>query len=1178
MSRSALRLTRLIVHRMSGIEDRFEIDTLSPGVNLIHGPNGSGKTSTASAIDALIWGRASDSRDGSFAGDYQLGDAAYHVTVDARSHSVQRDGKNTAPPQLPSSDVRSCYTLALHDLSGSDGADFAGEVMRQSAGGFDVKAAMKALGFHDTAPTSSAHARALQAAQNKRREAQQRQLGLHDEASVLAGLERDRDAARGALRRKELLALAIRHADAHGEVETARADLSAYPEQLAKFRGGELGDFDDACERRETSERERDAARVDMERARRDANDALPGGPVADTLIPLIRAEIGELDESERAVAAAVQAVAGARAYEEEVRHSFARDATVEQLRSIDATGIGDLGEFGREAERHHAEKAAEDAELALAGKAVGAGGGDNVREGLGCLYGWLREGSVDRSGEQRLRKFVWAAVLLAVVASAVLVIHVGIAWIVIAAIAVVIGVIASKAAQLTDGREQYQRDYSRLGLPTPDSWGMDSVQALVARLQKQDGDAVVEAVRAEWRGRAAERLARIAERERDIEVRRVALVARFGVAPDTDARTLSWLVDRLGRWSDADAEVARCVACLDAARACADKILLRLGERFTGRKEWGIPLTLAEARAYLGEIERRVGNYSDARHREDNARDRLLNAEKGIESAAAQVNALLQRIGMSAEDRDVLDDLCRQHDAFRAASERARVASQRGREVRQELEEVAWYEPDLATRRADVLAAEMVEVSAESERLEPLIREITALETRINEAKQLSDVEDALLGESAAFATLEAACRKDIAAMVGSVIAKHAEHATRDLHTPAVFLRARELFLRVTRGRYRLDMAADGERAFRALDTTTNVGQRLEELSSATRVQLLLSVRIAFLETTEEQAGCAMLPVMFDETLGTSDDQRARSIIETALALAESGRQIFYFTAQSDEIEKWKAVMAGRTVDCIVTDVARARRALAVPESDRFSFTSSQSGAIPEPGSMTHDEYGVALGVRGIRPGRDAVGATHIWYLIEDPHTIARLMRAGISTWGQLSAIGQSGELSLAALDGVFQRAATCARVIDALHTCTNIGRGRRVDRSTLVESGVISPTFMERVTELANELDGDPVRLLAALEGGRVTRFHSGTTEALRTYLSDNNYIPTEFPLSAQEIQQRAVLVAFGDIDSGAVTMEDIDRLLSRIATGPAVIEGAGEQMMAGSLSLSAPEKALA
>lgn len=1172
MSRSALRLTRLVVHRMSGIEDRFEIDTLSPGVNLIYGPNGSGKTSTASAIDALVWGGVSDSRDGSFTGDYQLGDNAYHVTVDAQSTSVQRDGTEATLPQLPPRKVRSCYRLALHDLRGSDGADFADEVVRQSAGGFDVKAATKSLGFRDAAPTSNTHARELRAAQTKCREAQQRQLGLHDEARVLAGLERDRDAARGALRRKELLALAIRHANAHGEAEAARADLSTYPEQLAKFRGGELDEFDDACGRREASERERDLARADMERARRDASDALPGGPVADTLISLIRAEIGELDESERAVVAAEQALAGARAHEETVRRSFARDATAEHLRSIDAAGVGDLAEFGREAEQHHAEKAAEDAELALAGKAVDAGAGGNVRDGLGCLYRWLREGSADRSGEQWLRKLVRAAVLLAMVASVVAAVYAGVAWIVIGAIALVIAVIAGRGAQPADGRGQYERDYGRLGLPAPDGWAMEPVQALVARLQKLDGDAAVETARAEWRARATERLARIAERARDVEARRDALVAQFGVAPDTDARTLSWLVDRLGRWSDADAEVARCAACLDSARACAERILLRLGERFTGRKEWGIPLTRAEARAYLAEIEKRVGEHSDARHREKNAHDRLSNAGKGIESATAQVSALLQRIGMPAEDRDVLDDLCRQHDAFRVASERARIANQREREVRQELEAAAGYEPDLATRRVDALAAEMDKVSTESEQLEPLIRKITALETRINEAKQVSDVEDALLAESAAVAKLQAACREDIAAMVGGVIAKHAERATRDLHTPAVFVRARELFLRITRGRYRLDMTVEGERKFRALDTTTNVGQGLEELSSATRVQLLLAVRIAFLETTEESAGCPMLPVMFDETLGTSDDQRARAIIEAALALAESGRQIFYFTAQSDEIGKWQAVMAGSAVECALTDVARARRVLTVPESDRFSFTGLQSGAIPEPGDMTHDEYGVALGVSAIRPGRAVVGATHVWYLIEDPHAIARLMRTGISTWGQLSAIGESGELSSVALDGVFQRAATYARVIDALHTCTHIGRGRRVDRNTLIGSGAVTAIFMNRVTELADELDGDPVKLLTALEEGRISRFHSEATEALRTYLSDNNYIPTELPLSAQEIQQRAVTVAFGDIDGGAVMKEDIDRLLSRVATGPVVTNGLGERARAGSLSVSA------
>jgi hypothetical protein len=870
---------------------------------------------------------------------------------------------------------------------------------------------------------------------------------------------------------------------------------------------------------------------------------------------------VKQIGEHERAVVAATDALAGARAREESARRALSSEANAEKLQSIDLAAVGDLAEFAAEAEKVRDEANAARAELDLAGQSAGLADDGDVREGLACLYRWLREGTADRAREQRPGWLVWVAAGLAIIASVLLAVYVSALWLVIAVLAAGTGMFAGRAPRQSDARDQYERDYGKLGLAAPESWTPDAVQSLVARLQKQDGDRVIGLARAEWRRRVDERLARIAVREREVEERRVSLAARLGVAPDTGLQRMSWLVGRLANWSDAHAEVERSAAVLGAARTRADAALARLGELFTGREEWGIPLDLAEASACLGVIERRVADHASAVNRMANARDRMYSADRSVAAADAQVKALLDRIGMTSENRDALLDLCGRHDAYRATSEHERMASQRESESQRDLESTAGYEPALAARPVSDMEAELAEVCERANGHEKLIRDVAALQTRIDEAKHASEIEDALLAESAAIAALEMARQRDIEAMVGNVIARHAERATRDLHTPAVLVRARELFLRVTRGRYRLDIDSNGERAFRAFDTTTNVGQALDKLSSATRVQLLLSVRIAFLETVEASVGCAMLPLLLDETLGTSDDQRAQAIIDTALDLAACGRQIFYFTAQSDEIEKWRTVMADRAIDYVVTDVAKARRMLTIPDADRFSFTGLDLGAVPDPGSMTHDEYGSLLGVAPIRRGRQDVGATHVWYMVDDPGTIARLMRDGISTWGQLSALGD-GTMQLSPdLKSAYQKASVYARVIDELQRCASIGQGRRVDRGTLLASGAITPVFMERVAELAESLNGDAAELLVQLTHKRVAGFRESATEALRTVLSENGYIPAESPLSAEEIQRSALVVAFGDIETGSVTHQEIERLLKRVEAGPGMDSGLRE-----------------
>jgi len=77
-----------------------------------------------------------------------------------------------------------------------------------------------------------------------------------------------------------------------------------------------------------------------------------------------------------------------------------------------------------------------------------------------------------------------------------------------------------------------------------------------------------------------------------------------------------------------------------------------------------------------------------------------------------------------------------------------------------------------------------------------------------------------------------------------------------------------------------------------------------LDRLSAGTRVQLLLSVRLAFIEQQEQGY---RLPIILDETLANSDDEKAEQIMHAVLEICRNDRQVFYCTAQMDELDKWK-------------------------------------------------------------------------------------------------------------------------------------------------------------------------------------------------------------------------------------------------------------------------------
>jgi len=50
-----VKITRITIHRLPGIERPFRIERIAPGLNIILGPNGSGKSSLCRVIRQTLW-------------------------------------------------------------------------------------------------------------------------------------------------------------------------------------------------------------------------------------------------------------------------------------------------------------------------------------------------------------------------------------------------------------------------------------------------------------------------------------------------------------------------------------------------------------------------------------------------------------------------------------------------------------------------------------------------------------------------------------------------------------------------------------------------------------------------------------------------------------------------------------------------------------------------------------------------------------------------------------------------------------------------------------------------------------------------------------------------------------------------------------------------------------------
>lgn len=1154
MSRDALFFERLFVRRMPGVEDGFTLDELSPGLNVVHGPNASGKTTTARAIESLLWPRAAAPERAVLGGRFTLAGETWGIEVDAGRARWQREGREATSPALPPADTRDRYRLSLHELLSSDNSSLAAEIVRESAGGYDVAAAARALHCRAGASRAPAEAKAYEAARRALREARERQDVLRGDEARLVELRNRIEAAEAAARRARLLERAVEAAEAATVEREAREALAQFPAAMVDLTGTE-------ADRLAALRQARDEAEARLAEATREAADAaalrdtqaLPDGGVPPETIAALRGRVERLRELLHIVQQRADEFAAANKGRAEAAGRFDGTVDEERLDTIDVASLKEMAAFAREYAELEARAIAADEEARrLAEDADAAEDTERLEDAARLLRRWLRAGTETPTGERRVRALGLVATMLlfaTALAAGLLALQLPplATWAPVATLALVITAVTlavgiARRGRSVDPRAVHRAEFERLGVEAPGKWTDDDVVTHLTELERRLARATLAAERARRREDAERKREALEPAWRALEEKRETLAAALGVEPATDPQTLHWLVERVSRWHDAAGRAREAEAALAEARA-------RFAEEFAAARDDLAPYALADVRdvpalaAAVDALASRDEAYRRAADRAAAAEHRTVEARAAIARAEEERRGILERLGLEDDDEATVTEWCARLEAYRDARDAVVAAERRARDAMTRLTETDGYEQGLEARGVDELRDEWEAAAREAEEAQTLRDEAARIEERIALAKSAHDVETALADLARAEDALREARATDEFGVVGQALVDFVQRETRDQHRPEVFHRARELFLRVTHGRYRLDFDDGDPPAFRAYDTTTATGHALDELSSATRVQLLLAVRLAFVE--RQEAG-VRLPLLLDETLGNSDDARAAAIIDAVLALAAEGRQVFYFTAQPDEVGKWKGVLAERPeIPARFVDLARARNW--GPRATSLAIVDAPTATIPAPQGRSHEEYGSLLGVPPLDP-HAPVERVHLWHLVDEPDALHRLLTLGIERWGALQALVEHGGLdALGDAAPVFPRARATARALEVAFEAARIGRGKPVDREVLRESGAVTDRFLDRVADLCEACGGNAALLLEALEAGRVERFRRAAIDALRDYFEANGYLDPREKLDPETVRARVLGAVAAEIRAGVIGAEVVGRAVA-------------------------------
>jgi len=1155
MTDHALHFSELKVYRVHGVprDQAFSLPNLSPCVNLIYGPNASGKSTTARVIQELLWPGRTELDRPSVAGQFRENGHQWSIDIDAGYVQTLRNGEPGNTPQFGPPENRHRYHLALHELIQQENrnTDFAKQIADASQGGYDLNAAAEALDYRDKPPGKRKDREALENRRAAVNEARERQASIEHEAQTLKRLREDHVAALEAERTLELLKKAQDYRNAvntHREIEI---EIEAIPEGVTRLHGNERNDLNGFAEQQKQLENDQSAeeerikeAEVTLQQAR------LHEVSVDQETFAQLRGWQRQLMDHEIDIRQHQRTIDDAVAIAKQERRRLGDYLTDAQLVAIDRVEINDLDAFAPKVEQFRAERALllekQSWLQAVEPEAVTDVDTHQLHEGIAALARWLATPPPLPPSRTRPSWILVLAATIIVGLAIVLAITHHIAWGVVALLAPVFLWLhwqdrrSPAQEDGADDRRVHRGTFEQTDLTPPASWEITDVVTRLSELAKLASIRALEDERARRRADLTDVEQNLAVREQVINEERATLQEQLGIDIAVDDLWLSQLLKRIDQWQNAS---NRAIGAEESLRKLNARHADLLQQVNADLDAFGYQATESAESVQLKieDLDTRWQKHKTATATIADAQRRLQNTIRpAIEYVAEQRAALFERLQLEKDQEPTIDDwLGRRAGYLELQSNLSRAAA-----LRDDRKNALSGHEGLLDLTSIDLQQRINKAQAIADKRDELHTQIVQIERDIEQAEAGHTLTDALRAYEAAIADLEKARDQSSAAVVGNTLTNWVRQVAVDQSRPDVFDRANEILGKFTK--YTLKLNLDDHAmppAFRAQRSTGEISP-VDELSVGERVQLLMAVRVAFIEHDE----ITRLPLLLDETLGTSDDDRAGLIIDSVIELARGGRQIFYFTAQHDEVAKWRARLEQFDVPHRLIDLAAVRSG-SVAQTTPLQITPVERPEIPASDGLDYTAYGQLLSVPGINPATDGITRLHLWHLMDDANQLYSLLSRGISTWGQLRLLHEYGDAGLVG-DIVLQRADSAARAIDAACEAWRIGRGRPVDRQVLLESGSVSDTFINSASDLANQLNGDAGKLIEALESKRVPRWRQENTESLRGYFTENGYLTHESPLDAKEIRVRVLAVVSEDLQSGRLDDGMIDRIIGSLS----------------------------
>lgn len=1131
----------------------FNVKEIKPQINIVYGPNAIGKSTMARAFSYLIWPQAEifeTLENISLQGSFTLNDFNWFVEIDAGKIKYQKDGVDSPRPPFPPVEHRDRYYIALHDLLQKDTDDksFAEIIIKESAGGYQISEAVEDLGFKDK---PSRKGRTTRYAQNKIRGYQQvikKQKQLIDEERHLERLYKELNEIKNAQKHLEIVKQVIEYSRVDNEYREVKTQFEKYPSVLSKITGDEEERLKRIEENIEKYKAKKENAESKYCKAKKVIQEVdLAGKGVRESFLTKIKNKNEKLKIREEKIVQLQNEIKEAQTKRKEEEKNFIDLIQEKKLAEIDSATYNQLSKFARRAEEVHNKLLSfESLKNLLEPEEEYQEKETIIQNGIKCLEDWLQvpEEKTNEQNKVRNVSLISGLIIMLMTIYMGMIINPGFLILIIIPFTIFwYGVIHNNKE--IDYKKLARQEFEQLDLKSQKEWKKPAIKARLRELYDLEAKIKLYKRRKQyWEDRKKE-YNELQKKNKEINREREELIKHFGVAPDTDEQTLYHLTNRLSRWQDAHIKLQGLQKKLKYEKETYGHLLDELNKMLV---DYGYQTAFdsAEISGNITDLEERNSKFQVAIRDRERAEESLEETKKKLKEADVDRKQIYSKLDLELDNKTKLRELCNQYNDFLQTKDELLKIEHLWKVERAKLEDYTVFDQSLLEKDLAELKVRMKELKNKAEEYQSTQDKISNIEARIDSAREDRSIENAFTDRERALDKLEEQLYNDYEKLTGNVLADYIREVNTVQNRPEVFKKARKIFTTITRGNYKLEINNYDPPSFRAIETVSGKGKHLDELSSGTRIQLLLAVRIAFVDQKEEGL---ILPLFLDETLANADDRRAESIIQAVIELVRNGRQCFYFTAQQDEVSKWLSIIEGESnVNANVIDLSESKSEGNPVFNININKMLSDINMISATDDMSHDDYREALSVPVFDP-RQGANSIHIWYLIEDIKLIEHFIKLGIEKWGQLKTLLEIGKEGIIPADKkrILKEVQELGCCLEEFVDCWKVGQGKLVDRSVLLASNAVTDNFIDDVFRLAKEVDGDASSIIRELRNGTVARFLSKKIDDLEEFFEEENYIAVEDKLSEEQIYLRMLsVINLNNMDQAA---EKIRRLLERL-----------------------------